>query len=88
ATVATRLGVKNLEIIAKVDKKKRAPRATDLESAVWETIHRRPCTLADLTAMLGAGEAELLALLETLVAQGRIEITREARGTFYRTIKE
>ena len=87
-SVATYLGMENLEIIAKVKKKAVKTPVENLEAAVLETIHRRPCTREDLTSMLGANERTITELLEALLAQGRIEITRESRGEFYRTIKE
>ncbi|MCG8563635.1 MAG: radical SAM protein, partial [Desulfobacterales bacterium] len=86
--VAAHLDLDNLEIIAKVAKKQVKTPAENLESAVLETIHRRPCTREDLVSMLGARPGALEALLEELLNQGRIEVTREARGEFYRTIKE
>ncbi len=82
------LDMEEVEIIAKVKKKTAKTRAEDLESAVKETIHRRPCTREDLISMLGADPEELTTLLNRLMDQGRIEVTREARGEFYRTIKE
>ena len=86
--IAAYLGFENLEIIAKVKKKQVKVPAEHLESAVLETIHRRPCTAEDLISMLGAEETALTELLNRLLASGRIESVREARGMFYRTIKE
>jgi wyosine [tRNA(Phe)-imidazoG37] synthetase (radical SAM superfamily) len=77
-----------IQIIAKVTDKKNRGRNRDMASAVLETIHRRPCTLEDLVAILNADSDELTILLAVLETDGRIEAMQQARGIFYRTIKD
>ncbi|MCP4722117.1 MAG: radical SAM protein [Desulfobacteraceae bacterium] len=76
-----------IQIIAKVADKKSMGRNRDMESAVLETIHRRPCTRDDLVAVLNADPDRMDTLLAKLEAQGQIEARQQARGVFYRTIK-
>jgi wyosine [tRNA(Phe)-imidazoG37] synthetase (radical SAM superfamily) len=46
-------------------------------------IRRRPCTAADMAAMLGIAEAEILPLIESLVKNGEVEKKTMTRGIFY-----
>ena len=59
----------------------------DIDSAILETISRRPCTLDDLTMILGLHASEINKYLGTLEESGRIETTRLERGIFYQTKK-
>jgi len=56
---------------------------TDMESAILETISRRPCTLADLEKILGLHSREINQYLGVLEEDGRIETVLQERGTFY-----
>jgi wyosine [tRNA(Phe)-imidazoG37] synthetase (radical SAM superfamily) len=56
---------------------------TDLESAILETIARRPCTLADLSQILGIHINEINKYLGVLEEAGKVETIEEERGTFY-----
>jgi wyosine [tRNA(Phe)-imidazoG37] synthetase (radical SAM superfamily) len=60
---------------------------SDTESAILETIARRPCTLNDLADILGLHISEINKYLDVLEAEGRVESTSQERGSFYR-IKE
>ncbi len=86
--VKSRLGLDNVEIIARPPQKKSMDQHRDLETAVLETIHRRPCTREELEAILNAGPDDLDTLLEALKNQGRIEARCQARGIFFQTIKK
>lgn len=81
------LGLENVEIIARPAAKKSMDLHQDLESAVLETIHRRPCTQEDLVAVLNADPGRLEDLLAALKNQGRIEARSQARGIFFQTVK-
>lgn len=59
----------------------------DLETAILETIQRRPCTSDDLGEILGMHVNEVNKYLDVLEAAGKIVTTRLERGIFY-LIKE
>jgi wyosine [tRNA(Phe)-imidazoG37] synthetase (radical SAM superfamily) len=56
---------------------------TDVESAILETITRRPCTLADLEKILGLHSNEINKYLGVLKDAGKVETVEQERGTFY-----
>lgn len=55
----------------------------DIETAILETIARRPCTLDDLQHFLGIHVNEINKYLGTLEAKGKIETVNLRRGVFY-----
>ena len=55
----------------------------DIETAIIETIVRRPCTLDDLTKILGIHINEINKYLDVLEADKKIETVRQGRGVFY-----
>ncbi len=55
----------------------------DMESAILETVLRRPCTLDDLAAILGSHVNEINKYLGSLEEAGKIEPVRLERGLFY-----
>ncbi|MCF8306223.1 MAG: radical SAM protein [Ignavibacteriales bacterium] len=59
----------------------------DIETAILETILRRPCTLDDLTKILGLHINEVNKYLDVLEAENRIGILKQERGIFYQ-VKE
>ena len=76
----------NVEIIAA------APKRTDIksyrkdiETAILETIFRRPCTLEDLAKILGLHKNEINKYLDTIEADNKIEAVRQERGVFYQS---
>ncbi len=83
--IAERWGLSNIEIIAKVSKRKE-DRAynKDVESTIMQTIFRRPCTLSDLTDILGLHENEVNKYLSILENNDRIETDVQERGVFYK----
>jgi wyosine [tRNA(Phe)-imidazoG37] synthetase (radical SAM superfamily) len=55
----------------------------DIETAILETIARRPCTLDDLHRFLGIHVNEINKYLGTLEANNRIKTVQLERGVFY-----
>jgi len=82
--IATFFGVKQVEIIAPPEERRHVkPYRSDVESAILETISRRPCTVADLEKMLGLHTHEIKKYLGVLVESGKVETLEEERGFFY-----
>ncbi len=78
-----------VEIIAKVPKMKQATiKRPDLEAAILETIHRRPCTKTDLQNSLGLEIRELESCLLRLEKENKVTLSQQDRGIFYQTVKE
>jgi len=78
------LGFDNMEIIASSPVRKNIQSyRSDMETAIVETISRRPCTLDDLTRILGLHINEINKYLDVLDAEGKIEVVEEKRGFFY-----
>ena len=78
------LGFDNIEIIAASPVRKNIQSyRSDMETAIVETISRRPCTLDDLTRILGLHINEINKYLDVLDAEGKIEVVEEKRGFFY-----
>lgn len=76
--------LKNVEIIAAApDRKKIESYRQDIETAILETISRRPCTLDDLTKMLGKHINEINKYLDVLENEGKIKSIKQDRGVFY-----
>ncbi len=86
--VADQWAFDHLEIIAASPGRKniRAYRE-DAESAILETISRRPCTVDDLNTLLGMHSQEINKYLDVLEGEGKIEPVEQERGVFYR-VKE
>jgi len=78
----------NAEIIAKAPKRKNLlSYRKDAESAILETIARRPCTLQDLAELLGLHTAEVNKYLDVLEADKKIKVVKQKRGFFYKKAK-
>lgn len=74
----------NAEIISKpINRKKTGAYRTDIETAILETIARRPSTLEDLAEILGMHINEVNKYLSVLEAKGKIKVTLQQRGFFY-----
>lgn len=83
--IQSHFGLENIEIIAKVAKRKKlASYRKDTESAILETIARRPCTADDLAQILGLHLHEVNKYLDVLEKDKKISSHREDRGIFYR----
>ena len=74
----------NVEIISSAAQRKniRSYR-TDAETAIFETISRRPCTIEDLMKILGIHISEINKYLDVLAEEKKIEAIRQKRGVFY-----
>lgn len=59
----------------------------DIESAIFEMIHRRPCTLKDLVNTLSSNITEINKYLTILENNGQIKSIHQERGLFYHTVK-
>ena len=76
--------LENVEIIAAAPERKNINSyRTDMETAILETINRRPCTLDDLGKILGTHINEVNKYLDVLEADDRIKVVRQKRGLFY-----
>jgi len=74
----------NVEIIASVqDRTSIDSYSGDIETAILETIARRPCTLDDLHRFLGIHVNEINKYLGPLEANNKIETVHLERGVFY-----
>ncbi len=79
----------NVEIIAASPERKNIlSYRNDTETAILETLHRRPCTLDDLNKILGIHINEINKYLDVLDAEGKIEIIEQERGYFYKIIEK
>jgi len=77
--------LKNAEIIARAPERRQlASYREDAESAILETIARRPCTLEDLTQITGLHTNEVNKYLDVMEADKKIEVVKQDRGFFYR----
>ncbi len=77
-----------VEIIASSNRKDNRAYRSDMESAILETIYRRPCTVEDLTSILGSHTNEINKYLSTLEQSGKIVSVTQQRGIFYHSVKE
>lgn len=77
-----------VEIVASVvDSAKAAVIRTDMEAAILETIHRRPCTARDLAGILGVEQSDVEQCLLQLEATNKVVASKQDRGIFYQTCK-
>lgn len=88
--VAGIINAANVEIIARVKDLASGDHISDekMEAMVMETIHRRPCTVDDLTAALNLEKGKLEILMKRLILENKVESVQQERGTFYQTIKD
>lgn len=78
-------GFNNVEIIAsQLQRTNVSSYRSDVESAILETIARRPCTLDDLHQLLGIHINEINKYLGTLEAEGKVVTQSLKRGVFYK----
>jgi len=74
----------NVEIIAAAPERKQMKTyRSDIETAIVETIVRRPCTLDDLAKILGKHVNEVNKYLDVLEGDGKVETVEQERGVFY-----
>jgi len=75
----------NVEIIAASSERKNIQSyRKDTETAIIETIARRPCTIDDLAKILGMHINEINKYLDVLESENKIESVRQERGAFYK----
>ncbi len=80
-------GLDNVEIIAAAPERKNIKSyRKDTESAILETISRRPCTVDDLVKILGLHINEINKYLDVLESENKIKSVRQERGLFYQLI--
>jgi wyosine [tRNA(Phe)-imidazoG37] synthetase (radical SAM superfamily) len=79
----------HVEIIAKAKQgNKEQSYRKDTENAILETVSRRPCTLEDLTTILGMCDEEVSKCLNGLVKKNLVETIEQGRGVFYQSKDE
>jgi len=77
--------LENVEIIAASQQRSTIQSyRKDTETAILETIARRPCTLDDLAKILGLHINELNKYLDVLDADNKIATVEQERGLFYK----
>ena len=54
----------------------------DYGQTILQTLRRRPCTVQDLSRIVGLHPAEVQKYLRKLLSAGHIEMERRKRGTF------
>jgi len=78
----------NIEIIAASPERKNIQSyRKDTETAIIETVSRRPCTVEDLTKILGLHINEINKYLDVLDSEKKIETVEQERGVFYQIKK-
>lgn len=76
--------LENVSIIADVPERKTLlAYRKDIESAILGTIARRPCTLKDLSEILGLQINEMNKYLAVLESENKIKTVKQKRGFFY-----
>lgn len=73
----------NVRIIAKAKQSTQTQFRSDTETAIKESISRRPCTVEDLITMLGLCEEEIDRCLQNLAKLKGFEKVEQERGVFY-----
>ncbi|MDY0132336.1 MAG: radical SAM protein [Desulforegulaceae bacterium] len=82
------LGFENTQIISKsIQRKNITSYRKDREEAIYGMIFRRPCTIDDLTEILGLHRNDIGKYLDVLVSQGQVEVEELERGVFYKIKK-
>jgi len=80
-------GLDNVEIIAAAPERRNIKSyRKDTESAILETISRRPCTVDDLVKILGLHINEINKYLDVLESESKIKSVRQERGLFYQLL--
>jgi len=76
--------LENTEIIANPPERKTVKSyRKDVESTILETISRRPCTVDDLSKILGLHINEVNKYLSVLDAENKVKSVLQKRGVFY-----
>jgi wyosine [tRNA(Phe)-imidazoG37] synthetase (radical SAM superfamily) len=76
--------IEKAAIIAEVPEHKESfPYRKDTASAILGTIARRPCTLKDLSEILGLHTDEVKKYIDSLQTDKKIKVVKQKRGLFY-----
>jgi len=76
--------IEKAAIIADVPEHKESfPYRKDTASAILGTIARRPCTLKDLSDILGLPTGEVKKYIDSLQTDKKIKVVKQRRGLFY-----
>lgn len=76
--------IEKAAIIAEVPEHKESfPYRKDTASAILGTIARRPCTLKDLSEILGLPTGEVKKNIDSLQTEKKIKVVKQKRGLFY-----
>jgi len=76
--------IEKAAIIADVPEHKESfPYRKDTASAILGTIARRPCTLKDLSDILGLHTGEVKKYIDSLQTDKKIKVVKQKRGLFY-----
>lgn len=82
--LAGRLG-EGIEVVGKPVLRHRCTAySDDIEAGVLATVRVRPCTIDDLTDILQLHPLDVGKYLDVMLAEGKLNTQREARGVFYR----
>lgn len=85
--IQNQLDFENIEIVAAAARRKETKAyRNDTETAIMETIARRPCTVHDLRDILDIHINEINKYLDVLEADGKITTEIGERGLFYRAV--
>lgn len=88
-TIIDYWNLENAIIIAPApNRKKIKSYRKDIETAILETISRRPCTLIDLSQILGKHMNEVNKYLDVLENEKKITTIKQERGLFYQITKK
>lgn len=83
--IAASLGFPGIEIVEGLASRSDiASFSQDVSESILGTIRRRPCTIDDLSNILGLHPNEVRKYIDPLLAEGSITEERESRGIFYR----
>ncbi|MDE4908265.1 radical SAM protein [Methanogenium marinum] len=83
--IADSLGFPGIDIVEGLQSRSDiASFSQDVRESILGTIRRRPCTIDDLSRILGLHPNEVRKYIDPLLAEGCITEERETRGIFYR----
>ena len=83
------IGYKSVKIISKgLERKNIASYRSDREESILGTILRRPCTIEDLSEILGLHMNDIGKYLDVLVKEEKVEAEQLERGIFYKVNKD
>ncbi len=84
-SIANFWNLQNITIISSsINKKNIVSCREDLETAILETIRRRPCTREDIIIILGKQEKNINKYLVKLEKEHKITTIKQTRGLFYK----